>query len=114
MYAGEPAARITAALALGLQLLLAVGVPFADASHAPAADERPVHIEQPDRQPCSSGHTADCQLARALGSSGLPLAATATVALVRAAAPLVSNPDAGLPHRGTVIPSGGPRAPPLG
>lgn len=105
--------RISAAIALVLQLVLAVGLPVADASHGIRSDRR-AHVEQEDSGPCSSGHTPDCQLARVLGAGAVPPLEGRSVSAPAVSVPLASPVD-DVVVLGSILDSAhGPRAPPHG
>lgn len=103
--------RTSGTITILLQLLLAVGVPMADASHGAGLEDH-AHIQSRDDGPCSTAHAPGCQLARVLATGGLPIPFGLSVHAPHVRQPLLRPPQLDFVRDLRLLSSHGPRAPP--
>lgn len=106
--------RAASAACVVCQLLLAAAVPLADATHGPADHEPHAHVEAESEAPCAPAHPIECQLARAIATTGLPLPAADYVATSRTTHASLLPARTFAPPRSGLRATLGPRAPPIG
>ncbi|MFW6201201.1 MAG: hypothetical protein ACOC8B_01365 [Gemmatimonadota bacterium] len=111
MHAWKRSVRTSGAITILLQLVLAVGVPVADASHGAGLEDH-AHIQSRDDGPCSTAHAPGCQLARVLATGGLPIPSGLSVLAPHARHPFHRPAQLDIVRDLRLLSSQGPRAPP--